>query len=69
MNAQQAKLLGIILVVLGAALVIWGYNMSGSAANEVTRALTGSSTDAVMYRYIGGAVCLAAGLFLLVKKS
>lgn len=69
MNAQQAKLLGIILVVLGAALVIWGYNMSGSAANEVTRALTGSSTDAVMYRYIGGAVCLAAGLFLFVKKS
>ena len=69
MNAQMGKLLGIILVVLGAGLVIWGYNMSGSTANELTRALTGSSTDEVMYRYIGGAICLAAGLFLFVKKS
>jgi hypothetical protein len=69
MNAQQMKLLAIILVVLGAALLIWGYNMSGSAANEVTRSLTGSSTDAVMYRYIGGAISLAAGLFLFLKKK
>ena len=69
MNAQQSKSLGIILVVLGAGLVIWGYNMSGSAANELTRALTGSSTDEIMYRYIGGAICLAAGLFLFVKRS
>ena len=69
MNAQQSKLLGIILVVLGAGLVIWGYNMSGSTANELSRALTGSSADEVMYRYIGGAICLAAGMFLLVKKS
>ncbi len=69
MNAQQTKLLSIILIVLGAALIIWGFQMSGSAANEVTRSLTGSSTDAVMYRYIGGAVSLAAGLFLMMKKK
>lgn len=68
MNAQQMKLLSIVLVVLGAALILWGYNMSGSAANEVVRAVQGSSSDAVMYRYIGGAVSLAAGLFLLFKK-
>ncbi len=68
MNAQQMKLLSIVLVVLGAALILWGYNMSGSAANEVVRAVQGSSSDAVMYRYIAGAVSLAAGLFMLFKK-
>ena len=68
MNAQQMRLLSIVLIVLGAALIIWGYNMSGSAANEVIRAVQGSSSDAVMYRYIGGAVSLAAGLFLLFRK-
>ena len=51
MNAQQLKLLSIVLIVLGAALIIWGFQLSGGAANEVTRALTGSSTDAVVYRY------------------
>lgn len=69
MNAEQLKLLAIILVVLGAALIIWGYNMSGSTANEVSRALTGSSMDEVVYRYIAGAVSLAAGLFLFLKKK
>ena len=69
MNAQQVRLLAIILIVLGAALIIWGLNMSDSAANEVSRALTGSSMDQVVYRYIVGAVSLAAGLFLFVRKK
>ena len=69
MNAQQMKLLSIVLLVLGAALIIWGFQMSGGAANEVARSLTGSSTDAVMYRYIGGAISLAAGAFLFLKNK
>ena len=69
MNAQQIRLLSIVLIVLGAALIIWGFQLSGGAANEVTRSLTGSSTDAVMYRYITGAVSLAAGAFLFLKKK
>lgn len=69
MNAQQLKLLAVVLIVLGAALIIWGLNMSGSAANEVSRALTGSSMDQVVYRYIAGAVSLAAGLFLFLRKK
>ena len=69
MNAQQTKLLSIVLIVLGAALLIWGFQLSGSAANEVARSVTGSSSDAVMYRYIGGAISLAAGLFLFFRKK
>ena len=69
MTAQQTKLASIILIVLGIALLIWGFQMSGSAANEVTRAVTGSSSDAVMYRYIVGAISLAAGLFLFLRKK
>lgn len=61
-------MIAIVLVVIGAALVIWGYQMSDSIGNEVTKTFTGSSTDAVMYRYIGGAVCLVLGLFMFFKK-
>ena len=68
MSDIKTKLPSIILLVLGAALVIWGYQLSGGAANEVAKSLTGSATDAVMYRYIIGAVCLAAGAYLFFKK-
>ena len=69
MNAQHIKLLSVVLIVLGAGLVIWGFQLSGGAVNEVTRSLTGSSTDAVIYRYLAGAVSLAAGFFLFLKKN
>ena len=69
MSAHQMKLLSIVLIVLGAALVIWGFQLSGGTANEVTRSITGSSSDAVMHRYIAGAISLAAGLFLFFKKK
>ena len=69
MNPQQLKLLAIILIVLGAVLIIWGLNLSDSPANEVSRAFTGSSTDEVVYRYIAGAVSVAAGLFLFLRKK
>jgi hypothetical protein len=69
MNPQQLKLLAIILIVLGAALIIWGLNLSDSPANEVSRALTGASMDRVVYRYVAGAVSVAAGLFLFLRKK
>lgn len=69
MKAQQIRLLSIVLVVLGAALIIWGFQLSGGAVNEVARSVTGSSTDAVVHRYIAGAISLAVGLFLFLKKS
>ena len=64
-----AKVLGLVLVVGGAGLAFWGYQMSGSLAAQFSKTLTGALPDAVMYRYIGGAVSCVAGLFLLVKKG
>ena len=62
------KVVSIVLIVLGAGLIIWGYQLSGSAANEVVKAVQVSSSDGVMYRYIGGAISLAAGLSLMFRK-
>jgi len=54
--------------MLGAALVIWGFQMADAPANQVAQSITGSSSDAAMYRYIGGALALAAGAYLFFKK-
>lgn len=67
MNAQQKKILGIVLIVVGVSLAIWGFQMSDSVGNQVTQSLTGSSSDAVMYRYVGGAVSFAVGIYLFLK--
>ena len=64
----QTKIIAIALVVLGIGLGFWGYKESGGFGSSVSRAVTGSDTNRVMTFYIGGAISLAVGLYLLMKK-
>jgi hypothetical protein len=68
MSQSASKIIGLILLVGGAGLAFWGYQISGSLTSKLSKSLTGALPDEVMYRYIGGAVSAAVGLFLLVKK-
>ncbi len=67
-DRTMIRVIGLVLLVGGAGLAYWGYQMSHSFVSNFSRALIGSLPDAVMYRYIGGAISGIAGLFLLAKK-
>ncbi|MGM0419205.1 MAG: DUF3185 family protein [Thermodesulfobacteriota bacterium] len=67
-SGKIMKIAGIILMVIGAGVAIWGYQLSGSAGSKITEVITGSDTDKVMIFYISGAVSFAVGLFLFIKK-
>ena len=62
------KMIGIILLVLGGGLAIWGYQKSGGLESQLNNAFTGSHSDNVMMMYIGAAICIAIGVFLTLKK-
>ena len=68
MSKSSMKTASIALSVLGAGLVIWGYQKSGGLDSKLSSALTGSHTDNVMMLYISGAACLAVGIYLYIKK-
>ena len=67
-NKSSATLIAIALMIVGIGLAYWGYDMSGAFDSQFSQAFSGSSGDAVMIRYIGGAASFAAGLFLFIKK-
>jgi hypothetical protein len=67
-SAQNRKLIGLVLTVVGIGLAIWAYRMSGSLGSQLNEAITGSQGDKVMTLYIAGAACVVAGLFLVTKK-
>ncbi len=67
-NNTVFKVLGLILLVGGIGVAFWGYQMSGAFSAKITRSFSGALPDAVMYRYIGGAVSAVVGFFLLIKK-
>jgi hypothetical protein len=66
-QGQIMKIAGIVLVIVGIGLLIWGFQLSDSIGSELTEGLTGAKPDAVMIRYIGGAASVVVGLYLLFK--
>lgn len=62
------QLVGIILVVLGVVLLYFGWQASQSMADQVSESFTGRFTDNTMWYIIGGAVSLAAGAFMTLRK-
>ena len=67
-SGATMKIIGIVLMVIGIGLAIWGYQLSGSVGSQVTQAVTGSDTDKVMTFYIIGAVRFVVGIYLLAKN-
>jgi len=62
------KIIGIVLLVLGAVLIFFGLNATEAPMEELTEAVTGKYSDETMYYLIGGAVSAVVGLVLLLKK-
>lgn len=62
------RIIGIVLVVIGIGLAIWGFQLSESVTSEVTQAVTGAEADKVMIYYIGGAISFVVGLYLFIRN-
>ena len=56
------KYVGIILIIVGVALAVWGYDVYDSAGSQVSRALSGDTPLEAWIGLIGGAICIAIGI-------
>ena len=56
------KIIGIVLVVAGAALAIWGFNVYDSAGSQITRAVSGDTPIEAWFGMVGGVIALLIGI-------
>ena len=63
------KALGIALLGVGVALVIFGINASDSFSSDVSRFFTGNPTDKSMWLLIAGIGTAVLGFFLTLTRS
>ena len=63
---STTKLVALVLIVVGGALLYFGYTASGSALESVTETATGRYSDQTTMYLIGGAACAAVGVGLLL---
>ena len=63
------RLAGIILLVLGVILLIYGVNASQSIGSDIKKFFTGTPTNTAVWLVVGGAVSLVAGIVMAVMPS
>ena len=59
---SMRKIIGIVLIVVGVALAIWGYNIYDSASSEISRAFSGDTPIEAWLGMVGGVICVAVGI-------
>ena len=59
------RILGIVLLVVGVAVLIYGMNASHSMADRMSDTFTGRFTEATTWYIIGGAASGLLGLLLV----
>ncbi len=68
MAKNNSSKIGIILLVVGIGLLLWGINLYGAFGNKLVRTFTGSSSNETMIFLIAGAVCTVLGAVTLYRK-
>ena len=63
------KALGIAILAVGIALIVFGINESDSFGSDVSRFFTGNPTDKSMWLLIAGIGTAVLGFFLTLGRS
>ncbi|MBA6391743.1 DUF3185 family protein [Colwellia sp. BRX10-3] len=56
------KIIGIVLIIAGVALALWGFNIYDSATSQVTRAVSGDTPIEAWAGMVGGVVAVLIGI-------
>ena len=56
------KIIGIVLIIVGVVLAMWGYDIYDSASSQLSRALSGDTPIEAWAGMVGGVVCVLVGI-------
>ena len=62
---MDKRILGIVLVVIGALFLYFGYQKTGAVTEKAKQTITGDYTDRTMFYLVGGAAAGIAGIALI----
>ena len=57
------RIIGVICLVIGVLLLVWGHDITQSVDSQVKQLFTGAPTDRATYYYIAGTALVLFGLF------
>jgi uncharacterized membrane protein YidH (DUF202 family) len=61
-------MIGLALLALGVALLVFGFNEYHSFSSDVSRVFNGNPTNRSLWLIIGGGVAVFAGVIMVVRN-
>ncbi|WP_404400431.1 DUF3185 family protein [Idiomarina seosinensis] len=61
------KIVGLVLIIIGAILLYMSYEASQSLASEASQVFTNEPTDNTLWYLIGGVAAFIIGLYALLR--
>jgi hypothetical protein len=62
---MDKRVLGLVLLVIGAVLLYFGYQKTGAVTERAKQTVTGDYTDRTMFYLVGGAAAGIAGIAII----
>ena len=56
------KIIGIVLIIAGVFLALWGYDIYDSASSQISRAINGDAPIEAWAAMAGGIICVLIGI-------
>jgi len=66
---SSAQIIGIVLLVVGAILLYFGYQASQSAGEQIYETFTGRFTDSTTWYFVLGAGAAVAGFIMVLMRG
>ncbi|HEY5297341.1 MAG TPA: DUF3185 family protein [Verrucomicrobiae bacterium] len=63
------KGIGIALLIVGIALIVYGINASNSAGSDVSRIFTGAPTNKALWLLLGGVAAAIVGAVMTFRPA
>ncbi|MFT4655681.1 MAG: heme/copper-type cytochrome/quinol oxidase subunit 2 [Kangiellaceae bacterium] len=60
---MNTKILGVISIIVGIALCVWGYDVYESASAALDRIISGNTPIEAWLGIVGGAILIVFGIF------
>jgi Protein of unknown function (DUF3185) len=63
------KAIGLALLAVGIALIVYGVDATGSASSSISKTFTGSPTNKALWLLLGGIAAAICGAVMTFKPS
>ena len=68
MSKKNSKMIGIVLLVVGVALLAWGFDLYGAFGSKLGRAFSGDISNKALALFIFGGISAGLGVYKIRGK-